>query len=118
MRGTMRSFWVEPEIRGSTRDYLRHGPLDLPSRFDVMARTTYGSIKAIAVDSDELMDFPVAQIEEAGVAVSVAPFLWEAMEVQADGHVDDVSKALAAWFESAFMPLESSGDQSIQGVAH
>lgn len=118
LRSKVRSFVVEPEIRGSGGEATRRGALDTIARYDVIAKTLYGSIKAFAVDSEERLDFPQARFDEDGLDVGVAPFLWESMEVWTDGQADAVSRALAFWFNAAAAPLASTGHQTIQGVAH
>ena len=112
LRGKVRRFVVDPELRGSG------GALGTITRQDVMARTHYGSVKAFAIDSDQRIDFPPARFKEGGLEVGVAPFLWESMELWADGQADAVSRALALWFNTAATPVGSTGHETIQGVTH
>lgn len=118
LRSTMRGFVVEPEIRASDGEASRVGALGTIARHDVIAKTPYGSFKAFAVDSDRPVDFPRTRFDEDGLDVGIAPFLWESMEVWADGPVEALSRVLAIWFASASTPVGSFNLESMQGVAH
>ena len=118
LRAIVRHFVVEPEIRDSDGEPLRKGELDAIVRHDVLAKTLHGSMKAFAVDSEKLIEFPNARFREGELDVGIAPFLWESMEVWTDGPRHEVSKALAGWFRIAATPLASTSHETTQGVAH
>jgi hypothetical protein len=118
LRGRTRSFIVEPEMRDSGGGVSRRGALGTITRHDVIGRMPYGSIKAFAVDSDRLVEFPRARFDEDGVDLGVSPFLWENMQVWADGPSDAVCRALSLWFGAAATPAAGCSHQEIQGVAH
>jgi hypothetical protein len=102
-----RSFVVEPELRNSDGSPSRRGALGVITRMDVMGRTPYGSVKAFAVDSDRRVEFPRVRLDEDGLDVGLAPFVWESMELWTDGPEEKISRALAAWFQTAAAPLAS-----------
>lgn len=113
---------LEPVFLDDHGAPVREGTLNLPMRGDVFVAGEDG-VEGFPVDSTAMLDFETFSFsvaDEAGTTFTLAPFVWDSLEMTLGGVDADASdwSPLTAWFLAWFENDEETGEEDLGGVVH
>ncbi|RKT99927.1 hypothetical protein C7H84_29475 [Burkholderia sp. Nafp2/4-1b] len=112
---------VEPAYRKADGTLATEGPLALPCRADIVHTEGESAGQPAMVDSTTQLDFEPFAFELETAAVSIRPFVWDWVTIEADG-VDEAAAtdAFNAWF-FAWFDADDAGEPAedgLHGIVH
>jgi hypothetical protein len=112
---------VEPAYRKADGTLATEGPLALPCRADLVHTAGESAGQPAMVDSNAQLDFEPFAFELDTAAVSIRPFVWDWVTVEADGFDEAAATdAFKAWFFAWFDTDDARvpAEDGLHGVVH
>ncbi|WP_175694170.1 hypothetical protein [Burkholderia ambifaria] len=112
---------VEPAYRKADGTLATEGPLALPCRADLVHTAGESAGQSATVDSNAQLDFEPFAFELDTAAVSIQPFVWDWVTVEADGFDEaTATDAFNAWFFAWFDTDDARvpAEDGLHGVVH